>query len=83
MPPQAGGVDAHEGKSVSRPPLHPCRRKRELPLNLAAVEAVVELHVVPAANPQVAGDVVVMMTARQVHAAHVRTVREDAGETGT
>ena len=49
-------------------------------LDLAAVEAVVELHVVPAADPQVAGDVAVQMMARQVHAAHVRTVREDAGQ---
>ena len=67
-------------KSVPRRLLHPCRRQRELPLDLAAVEAVVELHVVPAANSQVSGNVVIEMTARKVHAAHVRTVRENVGE---
>src|SRR5216684_2255507 len=67
-------------KSVPWRLLHPCRRQRELPLDLAAVEAVVELHVVTAANSQVSGNVVIEMTARKVHAAHVRTVRENVGE---
>ncbi len=66
--------------AISRRLLHPCHRQRELPLDLAAVEAVVELYVVPAANAQVGRNVVMQMTARKVHAAHVRAVRENAGE---
>jgi hypothetical protein len=57
--------------------------QRERALNLAAVEAVPELHVVPAPDPQVAGDVAVLVLATQVDAAHVRTARQDVGEAGS
>jgi hypothetical protein len=69
-----------DGKSMTRRLFHPCPWQRELALDLAAVKAIVELYVVPAADAQVAGNVVMQMTARKVHAAQVRTVRENAGQ---
>ena len=67
-----------------RPPLlDRGRRDGEGALDLAAVETVVELHVVPAADPKITGHVVMQMMARKVHAAHVRAVRKDAGNART
>ena len=60
--------------------LHLCGRKREPALDLATVETVGELYVVPAANSQIAGHVTVLVAASEIDAAHVRIMAENAGE---
>jgi hypothetical protein len=47
---------------------------------LSAVEAVEEVNVVLATDSEIAGHVPVAVLARQVNAAHIGTVPEDAGE---
>jgi hypothetical protein len=60
--------------------LHRWHRQRKVALILAAVETVVEMHVVVAADSQIARHVAMQMTARKIHAAHVRTARENPGQ---
>src|SRR4051812_31899691 len=60
--------------------LHFRRPERKLPLYLATVEAIVEIYIVPAADPQITRYITIEMNARKIHAAHVRTVRENASE---
>jgi hypothetical protein len=59
---------------------HLCARQRKLALNLATVKTIGELYVVPAADPQTTRHVTVLMAACEVHAAHIRTMCEDASE---
>ena len=58
-------------RSLPRQGFQPCGRQGKLPLDLATVETIAEMKVVPAANPQVTGHVIIEMMARKVHAAHV------------
>jgi hypothetical protein len=67
-------------RSLPRQGFHPCGRQGKFPLYLATVETIVEVNVVPAANPQITGHVIIEMMARKVHAAHVRTMGENARE---
>jgi hypothetical protein len=55
-------------------------RQRKPPLNLATVEAVEEVYVIPAANPQITGHITVLVAACEIHAAHVRTTGENESE---
>jgi alkylhydroperoxidase family enzyme len=73
-------LSGQDRKSIPRRRFHLRGRQRKLPLYLATVETVIELYVVPAANPQIAGHVTMEMTACKVHAAHVRTVCENASK---
>ncbi len=75
MPPSG-----HDTRSFPWRRFHLRGRERKPPLNLATVETIVELYVVPAANPQITGQVTMEMMACKVHAAHVRTVCENATE---
>jgi hypothetical protein len=59
---------------------HLCARQRKLALNLATVQTIDELYVVPAADPQTTRHVTGLMAACEVHAAHIRTMCEDASE---
>src|SRR5947199_7390252 len=68
LPSPSGVFELHSCQLFSAC-LDPGRRERELPLDLAAVQAVEEVDVVPAPDPQ-------------VDAAHVRAVPKYLGETG-
>jgi hypothetical protein len=59
---------------------YPRGGKRKLPLDLAAVKTIGELHVVLAANPKITGHITMFVAAGEIHAAHVRTMGENAGE---
>lgn len=67
-------------KSITTHFLHLCSRQRKLSLNLATVEAISEVDVIPTANPQIAGHITVFMAACKIHAAHVRTMGKNASE---
>jgi hypothetical protein len=49
-------------------------------LNLATVQTIGELYVVSAADPQVTRHITGFVAAHEIHAAHIRTMGEDASE---
>jgi hypothetical protein len=60
--------------------LHLRGRQRKLALNLATVQTIGELYIVSAADPQITGHITVLVAAREIDAAHVRAMGENAGE---
>jgi hypothetical protein len=58
--------------------LQPRRRQRKLSLDLAAVKAIGELDVVSATDPEITWHIPVLVAAREIHTAHVRTMGEDS-----
>jgi hypothetical protein len=60
--------------------LHLRGRQRKLSLNLATVQTIGELYVVPAADPQGTGHITMFVAPSEIHAAHVRTMSQNASE---